>query len=155
MGFSRQEYWSGLPLPSPQSVLNVGNCFCLCSPLRLARINQLEAGRSPFAPQHVHPLNCTGCAQGSGRSWWPQGLPVLPHPATHRPPNPGQKFPIHSLMWGHVNLRFKVQMKRRRVDFSETHSYIHKTHGKGNIPTGSSLWPWSENWLSLHYWPPG
>ena len=29
MGFSRQEYWSGLPLPSPCYALGVCNCFLL------------------------------------------------------------------------------------------------------------------------------
>ena len=28
MGFSRQEYWSGVPLPSPEIILGVKNCFC-------------------------------------------------------------------------------------------------------------------------------
>ena len=28
MGFSRQEYWSGGPLSSPEIVLGVKNCFC-------------------------------------------------------------------------------------------------------------------------------
>ena len=29
MGFSRQEYWSGVPLPSPQSILKEINPECL------------------------------------------------------------------------------------------------------------------------------
>ena len=35
LGFSRQEYWSGVPLPSPMHVLNqdIQSCLTLCDPL--------------------------------------------------------------------------------------------------------------------------
>ena len=32
MGFSRQEYWSGLPLPSPQDAWVPANLYYICSP---------------------------------------------------------------------------------------------------------------------------
>ena len=37
MGFSRQEYWSGVPLPSPQSLLNLlqNQAFALTTPPKL------------------------------------------------------------------------------------------------------------------------
>ena len=33
MGFFRQEYWSGLPLPSPTCMLSCFNCVWLCVPM--------------------------------------------------------------------------------------------------------------------------
>ena len=37
MGFSRQEYWSGVPLPSPQGILSFPNCAYFCYRQRLAQ----------------------------------------------------------------------------------------------------------------------
>ena len=51
MGFSRQEYWSGLPLPSPQKVLEqfYSDCFDPVEQFRRARhLNSIDSS-SPWA----------------------------------------------------------------------------------------------------------
>ena len=56
MGFSRQEYWSGLPYPSPGHLLNPGSDPCLLHLLHW------QVGSLPFAPpflflhlaKHIH-----------------------------------------------------------------------------------------------------
>ena len=49
MGFSRKEYWSGLPCPSPGDLLDLGTEPT--SPMSPA----LRAGSLPLAPQDKHP----------------------------------------------------------------------------------------------------
>jgi len=53
MGFSRQEYWSGLPLPSPKYLLSIRNCLALIwtpgegngTPLQYSRLeNPMDGG---------------------------------------------------------------------------------------------------------------
>jgi len=56
MGFSRQEYWSGVPLPSPETTANTGR-YLLDSPrlqtfLGLCCAAQAELPR----PSHTQPL---------------------------------------------------------------------------------------------------
>ena len=50
MGFSRQEYWSGLPFPSPGDLPNAG--IKTGSPA-------LQADASPSEPVEIHFLSCT------------------------------------------------------------------------------------------------
>ena len=38
LGFSRQEYWSGVPLPSPVVKVSVGYYLIICIPMKLARM---------------------------------------------------------------------------------------------------------------------
>ena len=51
MGFSRQEYWSGVPLPSLQTAIVPSNSFSVY----LAGCHRIvESDRSEFQPQHCH-----------------------------------------------------------------------------------------------------
>ena len=45
MGFSRQEYWSGVPLPSPSHRVGKPQVSPQSSPLYLAKLHDLEASR--------------------------------------------------------------------------------------------------------------
>ena len=76
MGFSRQEYWSGLPLPSSSSspsekpTLNLQGNFT----------RQLQLHPSPLlipAPQRLTALGSSGNFPMVG-GWWPGALLVLP-----------------------------------------------------------------------------
>ena len=57
MGFSRQEYWSGVPLPSPTSYMTSGKLLGLSRrPLSLYKI--LYVWLSPFAVHLKLPQHC-------------------------------------------------------------------------------------------------
>ena len=49
MGFSRQEYWSGLPLPSPGDLPNPGS--------KLGLLHLLQVGSLPLVPPGKHKLS--------------------------------------------------------------------------------------------------
>ena len=55
MGFSRQEYWSGLPFPSPGDLPNPG-----IEPMSLMSSVYWQAGSSPLVPPGVFITNMEG-----------------------------------------------------------------------------------------------
>ena len=68
MGFSRQEYWSGLPFPSPEDLPTQGSNLCLLCLLHW------QAGSLPLVPpgKPFEPLN-EGCKDGWTTSKFRQG----------------------------------------------------------------------------------
>ena len=72
MGFSRQEYWSGLPLPSPGNPLTQGlNLLLLC-------LLHWQAGSLPLAPMHGDiPQTHVYTDKGSSCNLMRWKLPVL------------------------------------------------------------------------------
>ena len=69
MGFSRQEYWSGVPLPSPSAVLSLTILIYLC----LAVLGL-----------HCCAWAFSGCGkQGCSSLWW-RLLPAVSPPVEHR-----------------------------------------------------------------------
>ena len=65
MGFSRQEYWSGVPLPSPILIL-VAHCFNYCACV----LSCIRLFATPWAVAHQGPLSVKFCRQ----EYW-GGLP--------------------------------------------------------------------------------
>ena len=52
MGFSRQEYWSGVPLPSPREALGPANCVGCVEPT-------LQSGRNIYQLSIYHQISGT------------------------------------------------------------------------------------------------
>ena len=78
-GFSRQEYWSGVPLPSPQYYLQSFNLLHLSLPRRFSRFYLLYAGLFSvwFPPWHKGAVVDTflGSLVLISTSYWSLNLP--------------------------------------------------------------------------------
>ena len=88
MGFSMQEYWSGVPLPSPKHYLKVYLNFILCIKEKMMlKIQREKAQRQTCGPFLTWGETlCTSRPQASlsqlAPGWWPeiQLLVLLDHP---------------------------------------------------------------------------
>ena len=82
MGFSRQEYWSGLPFPSPRDLPNPG--IKPASPALAGRFFTIEPlGKPIFLYLFFFIFKILGCAKQNGKSQFPdQGSHPLPAPPT-------------------------------------------------------------------------
>lgn len=129
------------------------NCFCLCCPLGSARINQLEAGRSPFPPSTSTPLIALGVPKGRGGAGDPRAS-LLSRAGPHGPQIQGRSFPP-TLWCGDTAILGSRSKCRGAGSIFQTRSCVHQAQVRGASQTGRSLWRWSENWPSLRYWPPG
>ena len=93
-GFPRQEYWNGLPLPSPGDLPNPG--IKLWSPALQADSLPIELQGSPWGHQHNCSLSClcmyTGKYQLSSVA---QSCPTLCDPMNCSTPG----FPVHHHSW--------------------------------------------------------
>ena len=56
MGFSRQEYWSGLPFPSPEDLLDPG--IKPASPALEGGFFTAQPPDKPLSPIRVHKVGC-------------------------------------------------------------------------------------------------
>ena len=94
MEFSRQDYWSGLPFPSPEDLPNPG--IELWSPALQADSLPIELQGSPWGHQHNCSLSClcmyTGKYQLSSVA---QSCPTLCDPMNCSTPG----FPVHHHSW--------------------------------------------------------
>ena len=94
MEFSRQDYWSGLPFPSPEDLPNPG--IKLWSPALQADSLPIELQGSPWGHQHNCSLSClcmyTGKYQLSSVA---QSCPTLCDPMNCSTPG----FPVHHHSW--------------------------------------------------------
>ena len=83
MGFSRQEYWSGLPLPSPNTVLECGKCWINMQG------RELESARGWGATfYHRNKVSVEGSVRFSSVT---QSCPILCDPMNHSTPG----LPVH------------------------------------------------------------
>ena len=85
MGFSRQEYWSGVPLPSPVATLPTGNC-ALETITHLIKERHLQMYFPP-RPQICGstPLKPTSCCAVGDRGVSAGGLPTPVSPQSPAP----------------------------------------------------------------------
>ena len=117
VGFSRQEYWSGLPVPSPQDLPNPGLLHCRQIVFHLSYREDLSQGESESevaqsCPTLCDPMDCVAYqappSMGFSRQEYWSGLP-LPSPLPHCRPvlyclshnRPGllEAFILYSRRW--------------------------------------------------------
>ena len=84
-GFSRQEYWSGLPFPSPMHA-------CV-----LSRVSRVQFYATLWTAAHQAPLS-TGVSRQEYRSGLPFPSPVTPSIHSIHPGEPSPKVPLEYLL---------------------------------------------------------
>ena len=97
MGFSRQEYWSGLPFPSPGDLPNPG-IESRSPTLQAEALTSAPPGKPCKAGLLESTLPCPGGASGGSLSWKPASLPSLAIPPSHPSSGasvPPPRFPVH------------------------------------------------------------
>ena len=90
MGFSRQEYRSGLPFPSPGDLLDLGFLHCRQILYQLSYVEVIKIMVTSFKRSYA----CTaalGASDPAAGHCWPTPLPDTP------------RHPQASLLWGHCS----------------------------------------------------
>ena len=102
MGFSRQEHWSGLPFPSPETDSSPSQCPCFPSPPAIPR--PAPRGSSPLPSPHLPPVTATSVTAPQS-TCFVQGAHVpltlmhhAPPPSTPHHPQPQVKTELAHLI---------------------------------------------------------